>query len=174
MAPLTQRLSCSAHHLRTVASCPCFSDSSVSFSTPQRTTVHPQDPLLYILESTLPPGALVLPWSSALEGRERARMCDFPTAGSKGCRGLCSAILEGPWGLEAPWCLQGGQGGPPPGRLSPLSVWIPPLAKAVGSAIYCLPPASRPHAHWPHLPKDKGLHCLQPLAWPLNLLPWPV
>ena len=55
--------------------------------------------------------------------------------------------------------------------LSPLSVWILPLAKAEGSATYCLPPAPQLHAHWPHLPKDKGLHCLRALAWPLNLLP---
>lgn len=47
MAPPTQRLSCSARRLGTVASCPCFSDSPVSFSPSQRTSVHPQDPLLH-------------------------------------------------------------------------------------------------------------------------------
>lgn len=149
-----------------MVSCPCFSDSPVSSSPSQRTSVHPQDPCLHILESTLPPRAPVLPWSSAAEGRERARMCGFPSAGSKGCCGLCSAILEGPLGFEAQWGLQGEQEGAPADRLSPSCVWILPLAKALGSAIYCLPPASRPHAHWPHLPKDKGSHRLHPLACP--------
>lgn len=93
-------------------------------------------------------------------------MCSFPSAGSKGCCGLCSAILEGPLGFEAQWGLQGEQEGAPADRLSPSCVWILPLAKALGSAIYCLPPASRPHAHWPHLPKDKGSHRLHPLACP--------
>lgn len=94
-----------------MVSCPCFSDSPVSSSPSQRTSVHPQDPCLHILESTLPPRAPVLPWSSAAEGLERARMCDFPSAGSKGCCGLCSAILEGPLGFEAQWGLQGEQEG---------------------------------------------------------------
>jgi len=104
---------CSAHRLRTVASCPCFSDSPVSFSPSQRTSVHPQDPLLHILEPTLPPRALVLLRSSAVEGRERARMCDFPTAGSKGCHGLCSTTLEGPWGLRLRGACRGSKEDPP-------------------------------------------------------------
>ena len=120
-----------------------------------------------MLESMPPPRVLVLPWSSAVEGPERAWMCDFPTAGSRGCPGLCLATFEGLWSLEAPWCLQEEPGGPLTGRLSPLSVWILPLAKAEGSAIHCLPPTPRLHAHQPHLPEDKGLPCMHQLAWPL-------
>lgn len=78
-----------------------------------------------LLESMLSPRTLVLPWSwsSAVEGRERTWMYNSPTAGSRGCLGLCSATFEGSWSLEAPWCLWEELGRPPAGRLSPLSIW---------------------------------------------------
>lgn len=149
-----------------MVSCPCFSDSPVSSSPSQRTSVHPQDPCLHILESTLPPRAPVLPWSSAAEGRERARMCGFPSAGSKGCCGLCSAILEGPLGFEAQWGLQGEQEGAPADRLSPSCVWILPLAKALGlpSTACHLPLGRMPTGHT--CPRTKALIVCTPSPAP--------
>lgn len=161
----TRRLSCSAHHLRTVASCPCVSDSPVSSCPPQRTPCTPRN-LSSMLESMRPPGALVLPWSSAVEGPGGPGRGIFLLL-EEGCPGLCSATFEGPWSLEAPWYLQEEPGGPLTVRLSPSSIWILPLAKAEGSAVHCLPPASQLHALPPRLPEDKGLHCLHPPRPPL-------
>lgn len=88
-------------------------------------------------------------------------MGNFPTVGSRAALALL-CHPKGPQGLGSPWCLQEEPKALPAGRLSPLRVWILPFAKAEGPAIHCPPPASRLHAHRPHLPEDKGLHCLQP------------
>lgn len=162
MAHPTGRLSCSTYHLRTVASHLCFSDRPVSSSSPQRTPCTPRILSFTMLESMLPPRALVLPWSSAVKGRERAQDGRFSYCWKQGCPGFALP----PQGTLGPWVSvvpAGGAKSTPAGRLSPLRVWILPLAKAEGPAIHCPPPASWLHAHRPHLPEDKGLHCLQPL-----------
>lgn len=168
----TERLPCSAHTSELWP--PAF--ASVIHQCPPP---HPRGPprthrnLSTMLESMLPPRALVLPWSwsSAVEGRERAWMYDSLTAGSRGSLGLCSATFEGPWSLEAPWCLWEEPGRPPAGRLSPLSIWDSASCQNRGGI-----PSTAPwlHAHQPHLPEVKGLHCLHPPCLAPHLLPWPV
>lgn len=120
-----------------------------------------------MLESVFPPRASVLPWSSAVEGQERAWTCDFPTAGSRDRPGLCSATLEEPGSLEAPWCPQEEPRRPLTGRLSPSRLWILPFAKAEGSATHCLPPAPRLHAPDHACLRTKACTVCTPFAWPL-------
>lgn len=156
----TGRLLCSACHLGIMGSRPLASVTRRVLVPPpplQRTSTHSCPPApnprilsFTVLESTLPPRALVLPRSSAVDRRMgEGPDTHFSSCWRQGGSGLHSTTLEGPLSLGAPWCLREEPGGPPrAGRPSLLKcVRILPLAKAEGSAIHCPPPAPQLHVH---------------------------
>lgn len=169
----TARLSCSAHHLRTVASCPRFSDSPMSSSPPQRTPMHPQDPLPHHVGVHAPcqgrsPASELC---SRRMGEGPDQMGSFPTTGSRGCPGLCSATFGGPGALRLHGACRRNQEDPQQaGSLPQVSGFcLLPKQRGLSSTARRLPLGCMPTDH--ACLRTKACTVCTPLAWPLTSSP---
>lgn len=149
-------------------------------SVTQRCLPHPRGPprtprilSCTMLESSLPPRALVLLRSSAVEGWERARSGASP-AGSRGAADFAQPPSRGPGALGLHGACRSRQ--EDPGQAGPL----PPVCRDSAScqsrgACRLLPTTCPSAACPPATPaEDKGLHCLYPPRLAPHLLPRPV
>lgn len=150
-----------------MTSCPCFSDSSVSSSPPQRTSMHPQEPLLHHMEVHAPSqglGPAALLWK---DGRGLGHVI-LPLLETGAALGFALPPLRSPGALRLHGaCRRSQEDSQQTGSHPQVSGFcLLPKQRGLPSTVHHLPLGCMPADH--ACLRTKACTVCTPLAWPLT------